>query len=134
VAYLLIKGLANAAAVVLVSAVCFGVALGTTSPKPDAQPLAAKPVGDSGLSPEAILKAKAEIQALAEAVSAPSRKPPSVWELERRRAVHALNDDIEAAQAALERNPGCQRASRMVDANLQRQAQALRALYLERSL
>jgi anti-sigma factor RsiW len=130
----LLKGLAYAAAVVLVSALCFGAALGVTSSKPDAQPLVAKHVADSGLSPEAILKAKAEIQTLAEAVNVPSRKPPSVWELERRRAVHALKDDIEAAQAALERNPGCLRASRVVDANLQRQAQALRALYLERSL
>jgi len=63
----------------------------------------------------------------------PSR-PQSPREREHWRAVSALDADIEAAMRALERNPGCARASRMVEANRQRQAEALRSLYIERTL
>jgi hypothetical protein len=85
------------------------------------------------VSPETLSKATADIEALASAVSGPSKNPPSARELERRRAVMALNKDFEAARAALERNPGCERARKVMDTNLQRQAQTLRSLYAERS-
>jgi hypothetical protein len=134
VAFPVLKGLGYAAGLLVVSALCFGAALGNGSQTTHALMMTAnKHAGDTGLSPEAVRKATAEIQALAAAVSLPSKKA-SVWELERRRAVHALNTDIEAARAALARNPGCQRASRLVDVNLQRQVQTLRDLYVERSL
>jgi hypothetical protein len=45
--------------------------------------------------------------------------------------VLALHADRTAALAALKRNPGCARASRLVTANLEREAQALRTLYVE---
>ncbi len=131
----LVKAFAYAAAILVVSAVCFSAALnsGARAPEGLAATAATQP-SMPGLSPEAIRKATAEIQSLASAVSVPSKKAPNAWEIERRRAVNALNDELEAAKAALERNPGCQRASRLMDSNLQRQAQTLRDLYVDRSL
>jgi len=131
----LVRTAGYAAAVGLVCVVSYGTALHSVAlhgePAPGAASVAPVP---PALSPEAIAKAMAEIQALLPALSLPSKTPPSLWELEHRRAVHALSRDIEAARAALERNPGCDRATRIVDSNLQRQAQALKALYVERSL
>lgn len=129
-----LKAVAYAAAILVVSAVCFSAALNTSARAPEGYAAVATQPASPSLSPEAIRKATTEIQTLASAVNAPSKKAPNPWELERRRAVHALNDDLEAAKAALERNPGCQRASRLVDTNLQRQAQTLRDLYVDRSL
>ena len=67
-------------------------------------------------------------------MSVPSKQPPTLNELEHRRTASAISADIEAARAALARNPGCDRARRVVESNLQRQAQALKAVYVERSL
>lgn len=127
----LLKGLAYAAGVLIVAAVCFKVALNAGSHVPSAYANGAMRVAEAILSPDAIRKASAEVQALASAVQTPASKRFSPIELERRRAVQSLNMDIEAARAALQRNPGCLRASRVMDANIQRQAQTLRALYLE---
>ena len=130
-----VKGLACAAGIVLVTALCFSVALNSATVA--AESLAAAPGVrnvDTGPSPEAIRKATAEIQTLMAAVSTPSRRPQSPWEIAQRRTVSALGADIEAARAALERNPGCVRASRMVGANLERLPETLKALYVERSL
>lgn len=131
----LVRTAAYAAALAVVCMVSYGTALHSVALRPDAEAssLPASPAPPA-LSPEAIAKAAAEIQALLPALSLPSKTPPSLWEMEHRRAVHALTRDIEAARAALERNPGCDRATRIVDSNLQRQAQALKALYVERSL
>ena len=143
-AWTVLKGLGYAAGILVVSALCFGVALGSSGQ--GIAPAAARiSVHNTGVmarqdveqdqpSPEALRKTTAEIQALVAAVNAPSKNPPSALELERRRAVSALNKDLEAARSALARNPGCERALRVMDSNLQRQAQALRTLYAERSL
>jgi len=130
-----VKGLACAAGIVLVTALCFSMALNSATVAAESQ--AAAPAVrnlDTGPSPEAIRKATAEIQTLMAAVSTPSRRPQSPWEIAQRRTVSALGADIEAARAALERNPGCVRASRMVGANLERLPETLKALYVERSL
>ena len=132
-----LKGLGYAAGVLLVSAICFGIALGSGGQgSGPAAVMARQETGADNpqLSPEALRKTSADIQALSSAVSAPSKNPPSAIELERRRAVSALNKEMEAARSALARNPGCERAHRVMDSNLQRQAQNLRALYAERSL
>ena len=130
----LLKGLAYAAGVLVVAVAGFKTALNTGSHVPSSYTRGTDRVADAMLSPDAIRKASAEVQALAAAVQAPAAKRFSPVEIERRRAVQALNTDIEAARAALQRNPGCLRASRVMDSNLQRQAQTLRALYLESSL
>ena len=134
-AWTVLKGLGYAAGILVVSALCFGVALGSRSQViATSSVLARQDAGKDQPSPEALRKTTAEIQALVAAVSSPSKNPPSALEIERWRAVSALNTDLEAARSALARNPGCERALRVMDSNLQRQAQALRALYAERSL
>lgn len=131
------KGFACAAGIVLAAAVYFSVALPGGTPNspalrvPPASMLTKKPAAPNG---PAMRDIGEEVRALASAVNTPAKTPPSVWERERRRALVALERDIAAALAALERNPGCTRAANLVTANLQRQADALRALYLERSL
>jgi len=134
-AWTVLKGLGYAAGILVVSALCFGVALGSRGPGiAPATVMARQDAGQDQPSPEALRKTTAEIQALVAAVNSPSKNPPSALEIERRRTVSALNKDLEAARSALVRNPGCERALRVMDSNLQRQAQALRALYVERSL
>jgi hypothetical protein len=133
--WLVLKGLGYAAGVLVVSALCFGAALASRSQTTD--PVAVTParsIESNQVSPEALSKATADIEVLASALSGPSKNPPSARELERRRAVTAINKDFEAARSALERNPGCERARKVMDSNLQRQAQTLRTLFAERSL
>lgn len=132
------KGLSYAAGILVVGAVCFGTALSGGSTDERAVHAAVRQPGtipgDAGISPEVLRQAAAEVQTLVAALSFQPKTPPSPWELEYRRAAQALGADIEAARAALERNPGCARASRMIGSHLQRQAQTLKALYVERSL
>lgn len=75
-----------------------------------------------------------EVEVLANAVRNSFARPQSAAERIRQRAVTALDAEIDAALAALQRNPGCTRATQLVQANLERQAETLRALYAERSL
>lgn len=130
----LCKGMAYAAALAVLTTVIYSAALGSgtpaqTGPEPaTAQATAVWP------SMDVMRKTVAEIETLASAINRPSQNPPSLLERARRRSVLALNDDIEMAAAALERNPGCLRARYLINANLQRQAQTLRALYVERPL
>jgi len=130
----LAKGMACAAGVVVMSVICFSIALNERTPGESIPSAAPQVASETSFSPEAMRNAMTQIQTLASAVSTPSKQPASAWEIEHRRMVHALSADIEAARAALERNPGCLRASQMVSTNLQRQVETLRALYVERSL
>ncbi len=134
--FALLKGAACAAGIVFVAAVYFSAALqppqGKTAVARSAAP--AKRVENPLPSIDSIREAVAEVATLEAAVSAPSDQPLSLWERERRRAVRALDADIAAALAALERNPGCRRATDLVSTNVQRQAETLRDLYIERSL
>lgn len=131
------KGIGYAAGFVIVCAVCFGLAInrGTAADAVQASVAAAsQAIAEAAPSPEAIRRATAEVQTLTAAVCSSTREPANLWEREHRRAVSALGADIEAAKQALERNPGCARARRIMDTTLQRQAQTLKTLYVERSL
>ena len=136
VARTVLQTTAYAAGLIVACTVCFGAALRPGGSDAARVAAVAGPAreAESVSSPEALRQAVEEVKTLAAAVSVPSTRPPSQWELEHRRAVTALNADIEAARAALERNPGCKRASHVVAISLQRQAQTLRALYASRSL
>jgi hypothetical protein len=132
-----LKGAACAAGIVIVAAVSFGAALTSESWRDAGTRRTPAAVmvrtTDNSPSPELLRTATARIDTLAAAVSAPSATP-SLWEIEQRRAASALSADLAAAKAALERNPGCARASRVVNNNLERLPRTLKALYLERSL
>ncbi len=133
----LVKIVACAACIIAVATVYFNVVMGGHEQRPVsfAAPVQeSKTVTQNSMSPEAIRQTTAEVQALAAAVRGGARNPRNLWERQHLRTVRVLDDDIAAAQAALERNPGCTRANEVVTANLQRQAQALRKLYVERDL
>ena len=128
------QGLACASGVVLVAVWVFAAAVGEPAQiepngrKPAANRLTAAPAIPSQ---EELQRKTSEIQSLASAVNAQSDTPASLWERQHRHMILALHADRNAALAALKRNPGCLRASRLVTANLEREAQTLRTLYVE---
>jgi hypothetical protein len=132
----LAKGVGFAAGLVVISTLYFGSALRETPRDIKPASAVAKPVlaMASTPSPDAILKASAEVEALVVAVSSPSGKPQGVLEREYRRQVQARKEDISRAVQALQQNPRCMRAGFLLNSNLQRQAEILRKLYAERSL
>ena len=87
-----------------------------------------------GPSPEDIRKANAEIETFATALRERPSGQLSVREWTQRRAALALSVEYAEALAALERNPGCLRASTLAESNVQRRAATLRSLYVEQSL
>jgi len=132
-----VKGIGYGAGFVAVCAVCFGLALsrGTAADAVHASVVAAsQAISEAAPSPETLRRAAVEVQTLTAAVCSSTRQPANLWEKEHRRAVSTLGADLEAARQALERNPGCARAKRIMDTTLQRQAQTLKTLYVERSL
>ena len=75
-----------------------------------------------------------EVRTLSNVVWHSAETTLSPEEQERRRAVDTLDADISAALDALKRNPGSERAAKVVLANLTKQAEMLRTLYVERNL
>jgi len=133
---IMLKGLAYAAGIVAFSTFYFSYALGTDpASSQEVQVLPSQQTVSTGPSPEEIRKATAEIHTLAAAVGSRQQAPRNLREWQQTRAVLALDADLATARAALQRNPGSERASRIIDSNIQRQAQALKTLYyVERSL
>jgi hypothetical protein len=128
------RGIFFTGALAAMATVVFGMALGSPQPTPRVE-TALQQVSDALPSPDMLRKVAAEVKTLGTAVrTASANKPKSLMEREHLRAVNAMDADIVAAQAALQRNPGCTRASHIVNANLQRQAETLRHLYIERPL
>jgi hypothetical protein len=132
----LLKGLSYAACLAITIGLYFETILNPQLPETvtQAAPTASTQVEMAMSSPQALRKATTEVHILAEALNGRPENPEDVQALRYRRAAIILAADIQAGQAALERNPNCIRASRMVNSNLERQAQTLKALYVERSL
>lgn len=135
-----LRGTAYAAATLIVAGLSFGAALHQPESNApdivDVSASAAQQVAEAQAEATAfdLEKAAADVETLAAAVNHTSSKPLTLREREHRRAVDALNADLEAARAALRRNPGHPRASEIVNATLREQAATLRDLYLEREL
>lgn len=114
----------------------FGLALRTpaaplSGAAAPATPAAAKP---PAVTPDAINRTAGEVEVLSAALRSSASGPVSPERAQRLRAVNAVDSDLEAALAALERNPGCARATHIVYTSLQRQANSLREFYVDRSL
>jgi len=135
------RGMAYAAAIVLVAAIAFGAALGNSpgtakttlgvnAPAPAFESARAQ-VQNSGASMEETF---ATVRSLSKAVQHPATAPLSPELREQHRTVDALGADLAAAQEALTRNPGCERASAVINASLERQAETLRDLYVHGTL
>lgn len=134
-ALVIARGAAYATAAFAVTLLIFGAALGNPAIEAEARNDApvAQAAADAGPSPESMRKAADTVKTLSQAVRLAGDAPQSREEREKLRAVDAMDADIVAAREALERNPGCVRASHIVHANLQRQAKTLRDLYVKRA-
>jgi hypothetical protein len=129
------RALAYASALLIITTLYFGVALHRPLPTTEAHNLD-NPLSHAEFTPslKAVHEIIGEIQTLSAAVRFAPVEEQTPREQEQRRAVDAIDQDIEAALKALERNPGSLHANRTILASLQRQAETLRALYVERTL
>lgn len=129
-----LKGLAYTGALAALAVVVFGALLGDPGVRPmDNRDMPAAAAREQA-AVESLEKTVGDVRRLAAAVQSDADAPRDARELAQRRALTAMDADITAALSALERNPGCRRASGVVHANVTRQAEALRTLYVERSL
>lgn len=137
VAVMLAKGLSFAAALAVISALSFSVALKANAKSASAMRMnPARTTASRATAPAAGAveeKAAEEIRLLATAVASRGVQPSDAEEWRHARAVVALNSDLTAVRAVLKRYPGCERANRLMSSNLQRQAQALKSLYVEQT-
>lgn len=131
---LVLKGLAYAAGVAVVSAVVFQVALRDPSANAISLSAGASRAVTTAESAEELRRAAEQIETLTAAVGSRSDAPRSYRVWQQAREVLALDAELSAARAALEQNPASERASRIVSTNIKRQADALKNLYVERSL
>lgn len=133
------KGLAYATVLLVLAGVSFG---GASTPgvnmrdMPDNDGNAPEVAMSAGPSHDELHKTVEQVRALSEAVRARVRDrvqhAGGSWEEDYERVVLMLDADVEEALAALRRNPGNPRASDLVNASLERQAQTLKSLYMGR--
>ena len=123
-----------AAAVLLVTAVI--VQRDVAAPAPA---VAAPVVEDAAFSAKPTIvpvsEPSAEEELLERAVlSAPYWQPKSAREQAQLRAIQAMDNDISEAMALYRRNPGLARAAEVVNTNRKRQSEAMKELFVERTL
>jgi hypothetical protein len=128
---------ACAAAMLVVVGVTFSVFLGSSETEVATPSFerAVPVLTTQGRSPEAIRRATtelaAEVQTLSAAVSDRKLSGQSPEVQEQLRVIQSRDADIAAAVSALERNPGSVRATHVVHATLEQQAESLRSIYVE---
>ena len=89
----------------------------------------------AGFTLEALMRPTAEEVLLGAALASPAWAPNSRWEQAQRRALIAMDDDIDEALAALRNNPALlARAGAVVNSNRERKKETLKALYANRKL
>ncbi|MEX2015666.1 MAG: hypothetical protein WD873_03445 [Candidatus Hydrogenedentales bacterium] len=104
-------------------------------------PAAAAPVENASFMTNPMISAvtvaapSAEEELLERAVlAAPYWQPKNAREKAQLRAIQAMESDISEALAMYRRNPGLARAAEVVNTNRQRQSEALKELFVERTL
>jgi len=132
------RGTLYVAATAVLAILTFGMAInagnGNVSRQPALRPAPQTAQAAITASPETMRRKAGAIERLAAAVSRAEAPPRTLREWERRRAVEDVSQDLNAAMAALKRNPGCARADEMVRTHLDRQVNGLRDLFVERTL
>lgn len=88
----------------------------------------------AGFSLDTLMRATAEEELLGAALASPAWSPRSPWEQAQRRALNALEDDIDEALEALKNNPALARAGAVVNSNRERKKETLKVLYANRNL
>ena len=134
------KGLAYAACLLLFAGLWFGGASGPSANPGGGQlrEAAAPSLVLGSNSPQELNRAAERVDSLARAVTRVEERTQHGggpgWEAKYRNAVGILDADLEEALAAMQRNPGYARTNELVHANLERQVQTLKSLYLGKSL
>lgn len=128
-----IRAVSYAAGLVVVGTVWFGAA----SEKPAMTSIptvmpATKALVVVAPSTDEIQKATARIQTFAQAVG--TTQGATLADLQHRRVASVLDEDLTAAAAALQRNPGCVQAGRLITETLQQRVQVLQNYWTERTL
>ncbi len=131
---LVLKGLSYVAGVAIVSAIVFKAGLGSSHAAGISLSAGAVRATSASVSAEELRKATAQIETLTAAVGARPDAPQTYRVWQQAREVLALDAEMAAARAALQQNPSSERASKVMNSNLKRQANALKSLYVERSL
>jgi hypothetical protein len=132
------KGLAYAAGVAVMATLWFQVSLEQATGSAEVLPLQAEraaEVDDTQLAQsarETNARLERRIQTLATAVGARVDKPRSMRENMQVRRLQSLEQSIQDAGAALERNPSSARAIEVVNASLQEAEHTTTSLYTER--
>ena len=130
-----LRGAAYAATLAVLAALVFQAALSSAAGTDTAAAPGTPRMAQGGATaPESLWRKAGEVARLSAAVTRQEAPPRSPREWEKRRVLDGMNADLSAALAALERNPGCTRANALVQSRLHRQAEGLRALFIERTL
>jgi anti-sigma factor RsiW len=131
---LVAKGLAYAAGVALVSAVVFQAGLTPSGVNGVSRSASAVRTISSNVSAEDVQRTNAQIETFAAAVGSRTDARPNYRTWQQAREVLAIDAALTAARTELQLNPASERANRVINSNLKRQATALKSLYVERSL
>lgn len=131
---LLLKGLAYAAGVAVVSAVVFQAGLNSAGINGLSRTASASRTMTSTVSPEDMRRTSAQIETFVAAVGSRKSARPTYKTWQQAREVLAIDAALTAAREELQTNPANERANRVIASNLKRQASALKSLYMERSL
>lgn len=128
-------GLGYAAGLALVATTYFSIASSDDARQGEAglQPTVFSRLATSDSAPPDLQRVSAEIETLAGAVGRRSATPATVEEREYRRTVEFLENELNAALAAFQRNPGNIRAQAVIQANMERTRDTLHTIYREQS-
>jgi hypothetical protein len=135
----LFRGLAYTSLTAALAVAVYSVALRETSAQTAgartgrAAALAAAPAAPP-IRTEDLRRKASNLARMAASLTRAAAAPKSPRERERLRALEGVSRDLDAALTALERNPGCPRATELVRNQLGRQEQSLRDVFIERTL
>jgi len=137
-----VRGTVYTAAMSFVCLVVFSAAVyqpatdAATATDSPAQAMEVRAAATPGMLTPGLLQQKArEVRTLTAVVgreSGDASTSPIEWR--HLRSVSAVDNDITAALEALERNPGGERATKIVYSSLERKAESLREFYVDRNL
>lgn len=122
-----------AAAAVVLAVYSFSAALNDAAQAGSSPPEKTMLVSEQSVDANALLRRAETVKALSASLSLRQKSQESPRETEYRRALEMLDHDLNAARAALQRNPGNTRANQVMVMSLERQLEDLRDLYLDRT-
>lgn len=134
--YPLLRGAACVLGILFLAGLSFSMALregsefSSIAVQAEARPI---PTPDHSWTPT-LPSSGSVVQALAASLVQPGSALSKSADSAQRRMVDFLDQDLDAALEALERNPGCVRATQIVDTEAQKRLEGLRSLFVDRTL